>query len=293
MLKHSSKFKKLLYLFCLLLPVLAYSNEIVRVATVQFHSKPTVAENTKIITNYLTTCAENEIDIVLFPECATTGYDKKVINNASRAELLDAEKTIAKACADNKINAVVGTVYDSVNVRYNTAAVFNRLGDLVHRYAKIQLVGGDDWAVPGTEMCVFHLDGIPCSIIICHDERYPELVRLPVLAGAQIVFYPSSESNVTAEHKLDPYRAQISARADENDIFIIQSNFPAMMSHGQSRIISPWGIVLQEASMFKEEMTFCDIDLSKAGRGNAKNSLRYKALKNWWKQGMDMVKIKP
>ena len=27
--------------------------------------------------------------------------------------------------------------------------------------------------------------GVPCAAIICHDKRYPELVRLPVLAGAR------------------------------------------------------------------------------------------------------------
>src|SRR2546421_7200432 len=33
----------------------------------------------------------------------------------------------------------------------------------------------------------FRVDGIPATAIICHERRYPELVRLPVMMGAQIV----------------------------------------------------------------------------------------------------------
>ena len=282
------------FLFCF--SAILYAKDMensVRVAAVQFHSKQSVAENISIIKNYIIECAENNIDIVLFPECATTGYDKEVINTATKKELVEGENEIARTCDENNINAIVGTVFDSADVRYNTAVVYNRNGQLVHRYAKIQLVSGDNWAVPGTEMCVFHLDNIPCSIIICHDERYPELVRLPVLAGARLVFYTSSESGIKSEHKLAPYRAQISARADENDVFIVHANFPAMMSHGQSRIIGPDGNLIKEAGMFPEEMIFSTIDISKASGGTAKNSLRYQDLKAWWKQGIDLVKIKP
>jgi len=140
-------------------------------------------------------------------------------------------------------------------------------------------------------MAVFYIDDIPCSIIICHDERYPELTRLPVLAGARLVFYISSESSVKKEKKLLPYRAQISARADENDIFIVQANNPAMMSHGQSRIIGPDGNIIAEAGMFTDEIISSTLDMSKAMRGTALKSLRFSALKEWWQKGVEKVLI--
>ena len=116
---------------------------------------------------------------------------------------------------------------------------------------------------------------MPCSIIICHDERYPELVRLPVLAGARVVFYLSHESGVRQEHKIGPYRAQIQARAVENTVYVVHANAPAnddlSGSHGQSRVIAPDGTIVEEASMFGEEVVVADLE---PGRATAANALQ-------------------
>ena len=41
----------------------------------------------------------------------------------------------------------------------------------------MQLVGDDaSWCSPGKSLNVFRLGGVPVSVIICHDKRYPELV---------------------------------------------------------------------------------------------------------------------
>jgi predicted amidohydrolase len=136
---------------------------------------------------------------------------------------------------------------------------------------------------------------VPCTILICHDERYPELVRLPVLAGARVIFYISHESGVRQEQKLGPYRAQIQARAVENTVYVVHANAPAnddlSGSHGQSRVIAPDGNILQEASMFAEEVVTADLDLRKATAENALHSLARGPLADWWKQGVKRVRV--
>lgn len=261
------------------------------VAAIQFKPLGSVEKNTEIIINYLKQCAEQNIRVAVFQECALTGYNKAVIKESTDKQLFGAEAKIAEACKSLGLYAIVGTPFYNGDTKLNTAIIINPEGESVARYAKIQLVGGDDWAEPGEQMIVFPVDGIPCSIIICHDERYPELVRLPVLAGARVIFYISSESSVRAERKLDPYRAQIQARAVENQVFIIQANEPAMASHGQSRIIKPDGNIITEAGIFSDEMITAVIDTSKASGGTAKNSLRFNELKAWWEEGMKMVKV--
>ncbi len=265
---------------------------LLHVAAVQIQTRGSVIENTKAIVEKIAACAEQGVRVVVFEECVITGYDKEVINSATAEQLLRAEDDIAKACDVNNIYAVVGTPFDSNGVRYNTAVVFNPDGKIIERYAKIQLVGGDDWAAAGEVMSVFYIDRIPCSIIICHDERYPELVRLPVLAGARLVFYISSESDVKAESKLEPYRYQICARAVENNVYIVQANSPAMMSHGQSRIIRPDGNIIVEAGMFTEETISAVLEMNKATGGNAIRSLRNPALDDWWQAGMEKVVVR-
>ena len=287
----------LVFILGVALPEGGFSGEVqppknLTVAAVQFHPRATVDENATAIIEWLTKAREKNVRVVVFQECATTGYVKEAIAAANSEVLLEAERRIAQACDAHDLFAVVGTPYVSEGIRYNTAVVFGPEGELVERYAKIQLVGGDDWACPGETMSVFKVDDVPSSIIICHDERYPELVRLPVLAGSRLVFYVSSESGLKAERKIVPYRAQICARADENDVFIVHANSPAMLSHGQSRIIGPDGNILVEASMFQEEMITATLDMSRATGETAEKSLRASALRDWWREGMGKVIVR-
>jgi predicted amidohydrolase len=172
------------------------------------------------------------------------------------------------------------------------SVVINDQGETIYRQAKIQLVGGDTgWAAPGNRLGLFQIDDDTCSLIICHDSRYPELVRLPVIKGSRLVFYMSNESGIEAEHKIDPYRAQVVARAVENNVYIVQANAPQTLSplegsHGQSRIVGPDGSLLKEASIMGEDVLIEVLDLGKSTGRLANKSLRAKFLKEWWEDGL-------
>ena len=220
----------------------------------------------------LRTCASKGIRVAAFPECALTGYIENVIINLTAEQINEAEKQVAAACRESSIYAIIGMPYRDGKKLFNSAVVISPEGKVIERYHKIQLAEG--WPDPGDHISVFKIDGIPCSIIICHDERYPELVRLPVLAGAKVIFYISHESGMKEESKIIPYRAQIQARAVENTVFIIHSNAPANQdatgSHGQSRIIAPrTEISSQRLQIFGDEIISSVINLNKANRGNA------------------------
>ena len=62
---------------------------------------------------------------------------------------------------------------------------------------------------------------------------------------------------------MNPYRAQVQARAAENRVFVVHANAPAnpdlSASHGQSRIVDPDGNIIQEASQFDEEVLIADL----------------------------------
>ena len=183
--------------------------------------------------------------------------------------------------------------YEEARKLLNSALIFSPAGKVIERYHKIQLA--ERWPQAGDHLSVFKIDGVPCSVIICHDERYPELVRLPVLAGAQVVFYISHESGVREEHKIGPYRAQIQARAVENTVFVVHANAPANPdtsgSHGHSRIIAPDGNIAHEATVFGEDVMIETLDLKKASRANAVNSIKRGPLGDWWKDGVKRVRM--
>jgi predicted amidohydrolase len=266
-----------------------------KVASVQMRSVHDLEENVDKICEYLKSCANQGVRVAVFPECVTSGYFTNDILTYPEQDFLDAEKRIAAACADYKIYTVVGTPYYQDGVRYNMALVINDLGKTIYRQAKIQLVGGDKgWAAAGNRLGLFRIDDDTCSLIICHDSRYPELVRLPVMKGSRLVFYLSNESGIKEEHKIDPYRAQVVARAVENNVYVVQSNAPQTLSplegsHGQSRIVAPDGTLLKEASMMGEDVLIEVLDLGRSTGRLARNSLRAEFLKDWWEEGVGIV----
>ncbi len=270
------------------------TGKMLRVASVQMKSSRDLAANLEKVDQHLQTCADRGVRLAVFPECAITGYFDDVARKTASAELDAAERQVAEFCRELEIAAVIGTPYREDDKLYNSALVITSEGTILERYHKVQLA--EDWPDEGDHLSVFEIDGVPCSIIICHDERYPELVRLPVLAGARVILYLSHESGLKAEHKIAPYRAQIQARAVENGVFVVHANAPANEdltgSHGHSRIIGPDGnLIGPEASIFGEDILTATLDVAEAGAGNARRSLSRGPLRDWWQQGIDRVRI--
>jgi predicted amidohydrolase len=273
-------------------PARAPAPRSLRVAAVQMRSRPDIDANVKHLVALLKKCAADKVDVAVFPECAVSGYFTDYIRKLSAKDLDRAETALCRACKELSIWAIVGMPVRQGDKLYNSAVVIDDKGSVRERYHKVQLA--EPWPEPGDHLSVFRVKGVPCSIIICHDERYPELVRLPVLAGARVVFYLSHESPLAAEHKLGPYRAQIQARAAENSVFVVHANAPANHdasgSHGQSRLIDPDGNLIREAGFFKEEILAATLDLPRAHAGNARRSLTRGPLTAWWKTGVEQVK---
>lgn len=262
------------------------------VASVQMRSTPELRANLVRITNFIHQCAAKGARVAVFPECALTGYFEASITNLTAREINDAEAKVAAACRETGIYAVMGSAYRDGEKLYDSALVFSPSGRVIERYHKIQLAEG--WPDAGDHLSVFKIDDVTCSIIICHDERYPELVRLPVLAGARLIFYVSHESGLKEEKKIGPYRAQVQARAVENNVFVVQANAPANRdktgSHGHSRIIAPDGNILEEASVYEEDILTAALDIRKATAENARKSLTRGPLRDWWEEGVQRVR---
>lgn len=265
-----------------------------RVAAVQMRSARDLAANLAKIKEHLARLAKDGVRLAVFPECSVTGYfDADYMKGFSQEQLADAQRQVADACREQKIGAVVGLPWRDGDKLYNSAVVIDAQGRVVERYHKIQLA--ESWPDAGDHLSVFRVDGVPCSIIICHDERYPELVRLPVLAGARVVFYVSHESDLKKEKKIEPYRAQIQARAVENNVYVVQANAPAnddlSGSHGQSRIIAPDGNLVAEATIFEEEALVATLELERATGRLAEQSVVRGPLGEWWREGSKKVRI--
>ncbi len=259
-----------------------------KVAAVQFRSTFEVTNNLSGMVKVLEDLAGKGVNVAVFPECALTGYRKDKISG-SDDEITRAEEEIRQRCGKLKIATVFGSIYHANGRAFDTAVVFNSRGELVERYGKLQLAG-EKWATPGNHIAFFELEGISSTVIVCHDERYPEFVRLPAIMGAQIVYYVSSESGMESESKLAGYRAQMMARAVENGVHVVAANTPANLkdntgSHGQSRIIKPDGNILQEASFYGDEVLIETLNITPRKLEAPLKGL----MGSWWREGVDAM----
>jgi len=252
-----------------------------RVAAVQMIFADSIDGNLEKIEQAAIQAAAGDADAVLFPECATTGYacDFGALKPAAIRQALRSVSTVA---AKHRINLLVGSPIFAGRKLFNALVIFDRRGRLIHTYAKCQLVEADrQWFTPGSGLSLFAIDGVPATAIICHERRYPELVRLPVMAGAQIVFHPNAGMDaLPVSQKKRRGRDGIPVRAFENAVYYVFANSVGPQgggkwSAGDSKIVAPDGSFLQLADNRRERVIVETLELSRATRKYALDSLEH------------------
>jgi omega-amidase len=269
-----------------------------RVAACQILTFPDTRRSAEKICFWIEKAAADKIDVVLFPEAAVCGYadDPEYWKAAQPKDFEAAESSIISTARRLNIAVVLGTAHWEDGKVYNSVLVIDKDGRTRGRYSKTFLA--EAWPVPGRKLPVWTVAGVKSCFIICHDIRYPELVRLPAIAGAQICYFPSNESGLIEEHKLSAYRAMPISRATENSIYLVMANAPAdsrnmhsqTQSHGNSKIIHPNGTVLVEAGFFTETLVSATIDLKPADRAMARRAAREDGpISKWLRDGSRLV----
>ena len=154
-------------------------NQQLVVAAAQMKFRDSVAGNLSHITATIAAAARQGADVILFPECAVTGYHGD-FGRISRVDIEAALKVVAHTARATQCHVLVGSPTFSGGKRFNSLVVFDRRGRKVFSYSKIHLTAHDARVfAPGNQFAVFRLDGVCCTAIICHERRFPELVRLP------------------------------------------------------------------------------------------------------------------
>ncbi|MFH1571123.1 MAG: carbon-nitrogen hydrolase family protein [Gemmatimonadota bacterium] len=269
-----------------------------RVAACQILTYPDLAASTDKVLAWLARAAADGIAVVAFPEACLCGYaaDPAFWDGADPAAFAAAEARVADAAGRLGVAVVLGTAHWEEGRVRNSLLVIDRDGRPAGRYAKTHLA--EEWPAPGRHLPVYRVAGVPSCFIICHDVRYPELVRLPAIAGARICYFCSNESGLVQERKLSAYWAMPVSRATENGIYLVMANAPGdpdhlrspSQSHGNSKIVHPDGSVLVEAGHFEERLVAATIDLSAARGAMARRAVEDETvLRDWLRQGVGLV----
>ena len=252
------------------------------VAAAQIIGESDIRASTQIVLKRIDEAAKAGVHVIGFPEGTLFGYTtrKAYWRSAKPENFAAAERSIARRCRTRNVAAVVGSAHQIDGQWYNSLAIIDETGAIKARYSKTFLAGELWFKNNRGPLPIVRLHGAKCCFIICHDVRYPELVRLPAMAGAQVCWFCSCESGLTYEHKLSAYRAMPIARATENGIYLVMANTPADAddihrdgaSHGNSKIVAPDGNVIAEAGHFEQRLVVATIDLTAADRWVARRA---------------------
>ena len=253
-----------------------------KVSCVQLHWARSLERNLERALSHIRLAADEGSRVVLFPEANLTGY---YFPDVIALHPGDVERSLDRTCraaAEAGIWVIAGTLKKTRDRFLNLAHVISPDGAVVYEYAKVHTAGRDEKAHcrGGDKLALFEIDGIPSTLVICRDGRHPELYRIPAMAGAKILFHPSCSSD---EIEAVAWK-RISGRAQQpagptTGIFhcvantVGQSPDGQQTSSGQSFIREPSGLPLAEAGYYQEEMITAVLDLDRADRGYALDSL--------------------
>ena len=134
-----------------------------KTAAFQFAVTGNISENLTKIQNAIRRASEAGARLLVFPECALTGYPPRDIPSSAAEDfalLSEAHKELQALADRYRMALIVGTMTRAEQGIYNTALVF-RPGEKPVPYHKRALWGWDrDNFVPGTEPGIVEIDGI-------------------------------------------------------------------------------------------------------------------------------------
>ena len=238
----------------------------VRVAAVQMEPKlGRIEANLERILGSIADAAEAGARLVVFPECALSGYGfasrEEGLAHAVAVESAPVGRVIA-ACRQHACFCIFGLL-ERDGARLFNACVLAGPAGLVATYRKVHLpyLGIDMFADPGDMPFAVHdAGGVKVGMHICYDGAFPEPARVMALLGADLLVLPTNwptHSECAAEH-------MIPTRAMENTVYVMAVNRVGKESGfrfiGGSSIVDPSGRRLAQAGPDSEEILYAEID---------------------------------
>ena len=241
-----------------------------------------VEHNLARILAYSGEAAGNGADLVVFPECALTGYgfdSREEALPAAQAVSGPATDTVSALCSDLGIHVIFGMLEKVEDKLYNTAVHIGPDG-IAFKYHNnhIPFQGVDRFVDKGEvpfQLC--NAGDLRIGLQICYDIFFPESARVHSLLGADLVTLPTNFATMGVVARASFI---LNTRAIENKVYVLSCNRVGIERGypfcGKSKIVDPMGVTLAEASSDKEEIVYAEIDPA-----NARNKLITHAAGEW------------
>ncbi|TDD82955.1 carbon-nitrogen hydrolase family protein [Actinomadura darangshiensis] len=220
-----------------------------RIAVGQFASTEDWQTNLKTCMTLIDEAVEGGADLLVLPEDSLALFIDEPARIAEAAQPLDGPfVTGLRAHTEGSRTTVVAGVHEPAG----DGKVFNTLvavrdGEIAAAYRKVHLYDAfgareSDRVTPGDgEPVVFDCAGWRVGLMTCYDVRFPEMARLLVDAGADVLAVPAAW--VRGPAKEWHWEVMVTARALENTCYVAASGECGRRNIGSSMVVDPLGIV--------------------------------------------------
>jgi len=243
----------------------------IRLATAQFELTNSIGRNLKAILELSNKASTGDSRLIVFPECAVTGYpggDMADLSSVDPKNVYDALQRISAQAAELRmfIAAGVALPLDDRRQWTNSLIVFDDSGEQVCSYSKTALTHSDQsFFLPGYADPVFTLEGIRFGCQICYDVRFPEGYRRLFSKGVHVVIHSYHQAG--SQHwkqRRDIMTAFQRVRCSENGVYAVTSN---TIGHNRgkdqwipSMIVDPVGTVVAALDPSQTDVLMATID---------------------------------
>ena len=247
------------------------------------------AENLERAVVKIEEAVKDGAQIICLPELFRSEYFCQQ-ENATLFDLAEAvpgpsTKALSKIAKKHRV-AILVSVFErrTAGLYHNSLAVLDEQGEIAGLYRKMHIP--DDPAyfekfyfTPGDRgFQAIKTTHATVGPLICWDQWYPEAARMTALQGAEILFYPTAigwhpnEKTEEGQAQRDAWMTIQRSHAIANGVFVVAVNRvghedPAggdgLEFWGSSFACDPFGVILAQASVNREETLVVDVDLKR------------------------------
>ncbi len=236
-----------------------------RIGAYQFNVTNDIAANSNNIKKGIIEAVSQNTELIVFPECALTGYppiDIPSSKDADFAKLKTIYREIQELSTRYKICIIIGSILKENGLIYNIALIFKPDEEKYTIYSKRALWGWDiDNFSAGNNDGIIEYQGLNIGIRICFEVRFPEYFRELYKSNTDlniIMFY--DRSNIGDHERYDIIKSHIITRAVENVCFTMTANTTGNFQTAPTCIVDKSGHIIKTAERNSECLITYNID---------------------------------
>ncbi len=235
-----------------------------KIGAYQFPVTGNVGENYSHIKKGIDEAEKAGVRLLVFPECAVTGYPPHCIRSSSDVDFEVAghiHEKLRKLAEKTQMYIVAGTIINEDSRYFNQAIVFMPDGK-TETYSKRALWGWDtENFSQGGESGIVKIDSLSVGIRICFEVRFPEYFRELYIHQTDlnlVLLYDVSEEDDADRYNM--IKGHIQTRAVENICPVLACNACSAFQTAPTILFDRSGRIMAEMPKGKEGLLVCELE---------------------------------